>query len=157
VQQSVNSDTAVLSAPQLLAHMWDTSSAACPYSVGMETRLLLGQSGFRLSVGAVDHSRLRHLETGSVVHPATLFNPLTPELNPSPQRCLARFFTGDFASWTVHFVNTCVKNQQMQQLFIQVLHVSALHFHLQGEFLVPSEICSIEEQSIEYCGWACCV
>jgi hypothetical protein len=21
---------------------------------------------------------------------------------------------------------------------------------------VPSEKCSIEEQSIEYCGWACC-
>jgi hypothetical protein len=26
------------------------------------------------------------------------FNPLTPELNPSTQRCLTRFFTGDFAS-----------------------------------------------------------
>jgi hypothetical protein len=26
------------------------------------------------------------------------FNPLTPELNPSAQRCLTRFFTGDFAS-----------------------------------------------------------
>jgi hypothetical protein len=25
-------------------------------------------------------------------------NPLTPELNPSTQRCLTRFFTGDFAS-----------------------------------------------------------
>jgi hypothetical protein len=24
------------------------------------------------------------------------FNPLTPELNPSAQRCLPRFFTGDF-------------------------------------------------------------
>jgi hypothetical protein len=24
-------------------------------------------------------------------------NPLTPELNPSAQRCLTRFFTGDFA------------------------------------------------------------
>jgi hypothetical protein len=28
----------------------------------------------------------------------TLFNPLTPELNPSAQRCLTRFFTWDFAS-----------------------------------------------------------
>jgi hypothetical protein len=28
----------------------------------------------------------------------TVFNPLTPELNPSAQRCLMRFFTGDFAS-----------------------------------------------------------
>jgi hypothetical protein len=25
-------------------------------------------------------------------------NPLTPELNPSAQRCMTRFFTGDFAS-----------------------------------------------------------
>jgi hypothetical protein len=38
-----------------------------------------------------------------------------------------------------------------------LLHVSALHCHPQGAFLVPSEICSIEEQSIEYCSWACCV
>jgi hypothetical protein len=52
----------------------------------------------------------------------------------------------------------------MQQLFIQfinyiwfLLHVSALHCHPQGAFLVPSERCSIEEQSIEYCGWVCCV
>src|SRR5215510_4265180 len=58
----------------------------------------------------------------------------------------------------------CVKNQQIHQLFIQfvnyvryLLHVSALHCHLQGAFLVPSERCSIEEHSIEYCGWACCV
>jgi hypothetical protein len=54
-----------------------------------------------------------------------------------------------------------VKNQQIHQLFIQLinyvwwlLHVSALNCHLQGAFLVPSERCSIEEQSIEYCGWA---
>jgi cellulose synthase/poly-beta-1,6-N-acetylglucosamine synthase-like glycosyltransferase len=47
------------------------------------------------------------------------FIPLTQELNPSVQLCLTRFFTGDFASWTLHFVNICMKNQQMQQLFIQ--------------------------------------
>src|SRR5215510_4398232 len=47
------------------------------------------------------------------------------------------------------------ENQQIHQLFIQFinyvwypLHVSALHCHLQGAFLVPSERCSIEEQSI---------
>jgi hypothetical protein len=87
------------------------------------------------------------------------FNPLTPELNPSAQRCLTRSFTGDFASWTVHFVNICVENQQTQQLFIQfinyvryLLHVSELQCHLQEAFLGPSERCSIEEQSIEYCG-----
>jgi hypothetical protein len=27
-----------------------------------------------------------------------LINPLTPELNPSAQRCLTRFFIGDFSS-----------------------------------------------------------
>src|SRR5215510_4755649 len=54
----------------------------------------------------------------------------------------------------------CMKNQQIHQLFIQLinyvwmlLHVSALHYHLQGAFLVPSERRSIEEQSIEYCGF----
>src|SRR5215469_13814284 len=52
-----------------------------------------------------------------------------------------------------------MKSQQIHQLFIQfinyvwqLLHVSALHCHLQGAFLVPSERFSIEEQSIEYCG-----
>jgi hypothetical protein len=56
------------------------------------------------------------------------------------------------------------QNRQIHQLFIQfinyvwyLLHVSALHCHPQGAFLVPSERCSIEKQSIEYCGWACCV
>jgi hypothetical protein len=52
----------------------------------------------------------------------TQLNPLTPELNPSAQRCLTRLFTGDFASWTVHFVNICVKNQQIHQLFIQLIN-----------------------------------
>jgi hypothetical protein len=27
-----------------------------------------------------------------------VIKPLTPELNPSAQRCMTRFFTGDFAS-----------------------------------------------------------
>jgi hypothetical protein len=49
-------------------------------------------------------------------------NPLTLELNPSVQRCLMRIFTGDFASWTMHFVNICVKNQQSHQLFIQFIN-----------------------------------
>jgi hypothetical protein len=51
-------------------------------------------------------------------------------------------FTGDFSSWTVHFVNICLKTQQIHQLFIQfvnyvckTLHVSALHCHHQGVFL----------------------
>jgi hypothetical protein len=44
------------------------------------------------------------------------------DLNPSAQRWLMRFFIGDFASWTVHFINICVKNQQMQQLFIQFIN-----------------------------------
>jgi hypothetical protein len=31
-------------------------------------------------------------------------------------------FTGDFASWTVLFVNIWVKTQQMHQLFIQFIN-----------------------------------
>jgi hypothetical protein len=46
-----------------------------------------------------------------------------PKLNPSAQCCLIRFFTGYFASWAVHFINICVKNQQMQQLFIQFINL----------------------------------
>src|SRR5215468_11773286 len=73
------------------------------------------------------------------------------------------FYWG-FSFLTVHFFNICMKNQQIHQLFIQfinylweLLHVSALHCHLQGAFLVPCERCSIEEQSIEYCGCVCVV
>jgi hypothetical protein len=54
-----------------------------------------------------------------------------------------------------------ISMKKVHQLFIQIinyvwylLHVSALHCHLQGAILVPFERCSIEEQSIEYCGWA---
>jgi hypothetical protein len=38
---------------------------------------------------------LQHTQTS--IFPTNV-NPLTPELNPSAQRCLKRFFTGDFAS-----------------------------------------------------------
>jgi hypothetical protein len=86
------------------------------------------------------------------------FNPLTPELNPTAQRCLTRFFTGD--SLTVHFINMCVKNQQIHQLYIQFINyvmVAPTRFGITLPSLVPSERCSTEEQSIEHCGWACCV
>jgi hypothetical protein len=49
-------------------------------------------------------------------------NPLTPELNLSAQRYLARFFTGDFAFCILHFVNICLKTQQLHQLFIQFIN-----------------------------------
>jgi hypothetical protein len=49
-------------------------------------------------------------------------NPLTSELNASAQRYLTRFYTEEFASWTVHLVNISVKNQKMQQLFIQFVN-----------------------------------
>src|SRR5215475_5826716 len=59
----------------------------------------------------------------------------------------------------IRHLKVCMKNQQIHQLLIQFInyvwqlqHVSALNCHLQGAFLVPSERCSIEEQSIEYCG-----
>jgi hypothetical protein len=49
------------------------------------------------------------------------FNPLTPELNSLRATLPDEIFIGDFASWTVHFVNICVKNQQIHQLFIQFI------------------------------------
>jgi hypothetical protein len=34
---------------------------------------------------------------GAIIYfPRVLFNPLTPKLNPFMQRCLTRYFTGDF-------------------------------------------------------------
>jgi hypothetical protein len=52
-----------------------------------------------------------------------VFNPLTAELGKYLRATLPdETFNGDFASWTVHFVNMCVKNQQMQQLFIQFIN-----------------------------------
>jgi hypothetical protein len=48
-------------------------------------------------------------------------NPLTPQLNSTAQRCLTRLFTRNFSSWTMHFVNIYMKNQQMQQFFIQFI------------------------------------
>jgi hypothetical protein len=37
-------------------------------------------------------------------------------------RICTRLFAGDFASWTVHFANVCVKNQQIHQLFIHFIN-----------------------------------
>jgi hypothetical protein len=48
------------------------------------------------------------------------FNLLTPELNPSAQRCLARFFTGDFDSGTVYCVNICVKKPTNAKIIYSV-------------------------------------
>jgi hypothetical protein len=66
------------------------------------------------------HALVGKLEDKKILQ--TFLNPLTPELNPSAQRCLTRFFTGDFVSWTVNFVNICVKNKQIHLLFIQFIN-----------------------------------
>jgi hypothetical protein len=54
--------------------------------------------------------------------------PLTPELNPSAQRCLTRIFTRDFFSWTVHFVNICadllVLLSWLQKCFLKMTCIS---------------------------------
>jgi hypothetical protein len=52
----------------------------------------------------------------------TGINPLTPKVNPSAQRFLTKFFTGNFAYWTLLFIHMCVKNQQIHQLFIQFIN-----------------------------------
>jgi hypothetical protein len=62
------------------------------------------------------------LNMDSVIKLKLYINPLTLELNPSTQHCLTRFFTGEFASRIVHFVNTCVKNLQIHQLFVQFIN-----------------------------------
>jgi hypothetical protein len=51
----------------------------------------------------------------------TGINPLTPELNPSAQRCLTRFFARHFASWTVHFVIICVKTNKCHNYSFSLL------------------------------------
>jgi hypothetical protein len=73
---------------------------------------------------------LLYTRGGYQIHSRVLFGniwyrqslPLKPELNFSAQRCLTRIFTGDLSSWTMHFVNICVKNQQIHQLFIQFIN-----------------------------------
>jgi hypothetical protein len=75
---------------------------------GSETRLIAKQD-----MAGLEAAEMRFLRS---------INPLTPELNPSAHRCLTRFFTGDFASLTVHFFNIYVKNQQIHQLFIQFIN-----------------------------------
>jgi hypothetical protein len=46
-------------------------------------------------------------------------------------------------------------HQEVFTVYVQQL-VRVMCYH-QGAFLTPSEKCSIEEQSIEYFGWAWCV
>jgi hypothetical protein len=41
-----------------------------------------------------------------------IINPLTPELNPSAQRCLTRYFYWRFCFLNVHFVNICMKTNK---------------------------------------------
>jgi hypothetical protein len=63
-----------------------------------------------LQVGYMDHCDCLQKDV-------PVLNPLTPELNPSAQRCLTGFFIGDFASSTMHFLNICVKNKYTNYSF----------------------------------------
>jgi hypothetical protein len=54
------------------------------------------------------------------------------------------------------------ENQQMHQLYSFSLLVMYGSFYIFRHYIailmdVPPERCPNEEQSIEYCGWACCV
>jgi hypothetical protein len=53
---------------------------------------------------------------------ATAGNPLTLELNPSVQRCLTRLLLGILLLEPCISLILCVKNQQIQQLFIQFIN-----------------------------------
>jgi hypothetical protein len=84
-------------------------------------------------------------------------NPWTLESNPSTARCVTRYLPGILLlepsiSLIYAWKTNKYTNYSLSLLIIYLLHVSALNCHLQGAFLVPSERCSIEEQSIEYCG-----
>jgi hypothetical protein len=67
---------------------------------------------YKLGAASVVHNKV--YIKNFVLLKASLINHLKPELNPSTQRCLTRFFTGDFASCTVHFLNIriCVKTNK---------------------------------------------
>jgi hypothetical protein len=80
------------------------------------------------------------------------------ELNPSAQRYLTRLFTGAFASWPcISLIYAWKTNKYTNYSFILIMYGSSyLCRHYVAIFREPSERCSIEE-SIEYCGWACCV
>jgi hypothetical protein len=75
---------------------------------GLNEHILLHSSPLDLSAPLVCGGEDRHIlrNFGKMSHIDTFdfrrrlhrINSLTPELNPSAQRCLTRFFTGDFAS-----------------------------------------------------------
>jgi hypothetical protein len=66
--------------------------------------------------------RLKTLLQCAQTHLSTEISPLTPELNPSAQRCLTRFFTGEFGSWTVHFVHVCKTNKCNNYSFSLIMY-----------------------------------
>jgi hypothetical protein len=53
------------------------------------------EMGFRSAFGS--SWKAFTMSSGRLLSPGQI-NPLKPELNPSAQRCLTTFFTGDFAS-----------------------------------------------------------
>jgi hypothetical protein len=76
------------------------------------------------AIGNCSKDRKREMDTTFPLwrNGSRYINPLMLQLNPSAQRRLTNIFNGDFAFWTVHFFNLCVKNQQTQQLFIQLIN-----------------------------------
>jgi hypothetical protein len=51
-----------------------------------------------------------------------IFNPLPSGIKSLRATLPDEIFTGDFASWTVHIVNICVQNQQMQHISIHPVY-----------------------------------
>jgi hypothetical protein len=66
-------------------------------------------------------------------------NLLTPELNPSAQRCLTRFFNGDLASCTVHFVNIRVKNNKCNNYSFSLLIMYGSTYMIRHYFAILRE------------------
>jgi hypothetical protein len=54
-----------------------------------------------------------------------------------------RFITGDFASWTVHFVNIYVKNQQNNNyLFSLLIMYGSSYMFQQNNAILRERLCS---------------
>jgi hypothetical protein len=117
--------------------MWDVRWTKCNWNIFYKYlgfirlsppfRLLFTILSFTLGTekGAHDRQQFREVQSHTTRFVKYIFcikwetkqaewhiNHLTPELNLSAQRCLTRFFTGDFASWTVHFVHIRVKTNK---------------------------------------------
>jgi hypothetical protein len=81
----------------------------CSYDIG-----IMPECGCYTKTCIVRKNLMKDVYLISYVIYLWIINHLTPQLNPSAQHCLTRFFTLGFASWTVRFVNISVKTNKFE-------------------------------------------